>query len=166
MDKREMTCCFTGHRNAKLPWGANDSDPRCIELKKEIFSRLEGIYETGYRHFICGMAIGCDTYFAQAVIRLRQLHPDVTLEAAIPCGTQPDKWPVNARIRYNSLVDSCDKITVLQIAYSPDCMMKRNKYMVDNSSLILSCYDGTPGGTMNTLLYAMRQNIKIITIEL
>ena len=25
---REKTCCFTGHRSAKLPWGANENDPR------------------------------------------------------------------------------------------------------------------------------------------
>ena len=32
MDKAS-TCCFTGHRPDKLPWGSRESDPRCLTLK-------------------------------------------------------------------------------------------------------------------------------------
>ena len=166
MEEREYTCCFTGHRSTKLPWGSNCNDPRCIALQEKIYAELEKIYTMGYRHFICGMAIGCDTYFAEAVLRLKNIHNDVILEAAIPCGSQPDKWRKKDRLQYNSLVDRSDKITVLQIRYTSDCMMKRNEYMVDRSSLLLACFDGSPGGTMKTLLYAMRKNIQIIRIDI
>ena len=36
MPARQESCCFTGHRPAKLPWGYNESDPRCVRLKKRI----------------------------------------------------------------------------------------------------------------------------------
>ena len=166
MGEREHCCCFTGQRPAKLPWGNNEDDPRCLAVKEELRSRLYGIYQAGYRHFICGMAIGCDMLFAEAVLELRARYPDVCLEAAIPCGTQPDRWFANQRTRYNRLIDSCDKVTVLQINYTPDCMLRRNRYMVDHSSLLLACYDGRPGGTMGTILYAERQGVKVIQIEL
>ena len=96
---------------------------------------------------------------------MQKLHPDVTLEAAIPCGTQPDRWTRAQRERYNRLLDRCSKVNVLQINYSPDCMMQRNQYMVDNSSLLLACFDGRPGGTMSTILYAQRQGLNVITID-
>ena len=163
---RETSCSFTGHRPAKLPWGSNEGDIRCIAVKEELAARLEGIYEAGYRHFICGMAIGCDMYFAEAVLKLQKQHPDVTLEAAIPCGTQPDRWTRAQRERYNMLLDQCSKVNVLQIEYSPQCMMRRNQYMVDNSSLLLACFDGRPGGTMSTILYAQRQGLNVITIDI
>ena len=165
MDK-EITCCFTGHRPSKLPWGQNENDPRCIAVKQELASRLEGIYETGFRHFMCGMAIGCDMYFAEAVLNLRDRHPDVSLEAVIPCGTQPDRWAKPLRMRYTSLLDRCDSVKVLQIMYSRDCMMRRNMYMVDNSSLLLGCFMGIPGGTMNTIVYAERCGLKVVLIEI
>ena len=165
MTAREQTCCFTGHRPAGLPWGSRESDPRCLALRQELADRLEGIYEAGYRHFLCGMALGCDMFFAEAVLALRQLHPDVCLEAAIPCGDQPDKWPVEQRRRYNRLLDQCDKVTVLQIAYSPGCMMRRNRYMVDRSSLLLACFNGRPSGTMNTIVYAQRENVQVVLID-
>ena len=165
MDK-ETTCCFTGHRPSKLPWGQNENDPRCVKVKQELASRLEGIYEMGFRHFMCGMAIGCDMYFAEAVLNLRDRHPDVSLEAVIPCGTQPDRWAKPLRMRYTSLLDRCDSVKVLQIMYSRDCMMRRNKYMVDNSSLLLGCFMGLPGGTMNTIVYAERSGLKVVLIEI
>lgn len=165
MDEQAITCCFTGHRPQSLPWGANENDPRCLELKLELAARLEGVYEAGWRHFLCGMAIGCDMYFAEAVLALKQTHGDVTLEAAVPFGDQPGRWNASLRRRYNTLLDSSDKVTVLQIGYTSDCMMRRNRYMVDRASLLLACYDGRPGGTMSTILYAERSGVKVIVIE-
>ena len=165
MGDRAHSCCFTGHRPMKLPWGMNERDPRCTALKLELAARLEAIYALGYRHFLCGMAIGCDMFFAEAVLALRDVHGDVTLEAAIPFGDQPGRWDEAQRRRYNSLIDRADKVTVLQIGYTSDCMMQRNRYMVDRSSLLLACFDGRPGGTMNTILYAERSGVKTVVIE-
>ena len=166
MDDRECSCCFTGHRPMKLPWGMNEDDPRCVSLKQELDARMEAIYELGYRRFLCGMAIGCDMYFAESVLKLRETHGDVTLEAAIPFGDQPGRWNQALRRRYNALIDSADKVTVLQYGYTPDCMMRRNRYIVDHASLLLACYDGRPGGTMSTILYAERSGVKTVIIEI
>ena len=165
MEDKSISCSFTGHRPMKLPWGMNEKDPRCVDLKLELAARLAGIDQMGYRHFICGMALGCDMYFAEAVLELRQQHPDVTLEAAIPFGDQPGKWGAEQRQRYNRLIDSADKVTVLQYTYSRDCMMQRNRYMVDHASLLVACFDGRPGGTMNTILYAQRSGVQVIVLD-
>lgn len=166
MISREITCCFSGHRPAKLPWGSNEKDDRCMALKLELAQRLDLLYGQGYRHFLCGMAEGCDMYFAEAVLSMRDMHPDISLEAVIPCGSQPDRWVKTQRQRYNMLLDRCDKVTVLQIAYTPDCMMRRNRYLVDHASLLFTCFNGSPGGTMSTVLYAQRQGLRIELIEI
>ncbi|MBR6353601.1 MAG: DUF1273 family protein [Oscillospiraceae bacterium] len=165
MDEREKTCCFTGHRPMKLPWGMNEKDPRCLALKLELAARLEALAALGYRSFLCGMALGCDMYFAEAVLALRDRWPDVRLEAAIPFGDQPGRWNEEQRRRYNRLIDAADKLTVLQVHYTSDCMQRRNRYMVDRSSLLLACYDGRPGGTMQTILYAERSGVRVMIIE-
>ena len=166
MPAKEITCCFTGHRPVKLPWGTRENDPRCIELKERIAATLNGIYESGYRHYICGMAIGCDTYFAEAVLALKELYSDVTLEAAIPCDNQSEKWTHQQQNQYEELVRQCDVVTYVSHMYTAGCMMKRNQYMIDASSLLLACFNGKSSGTMNTILYAERNGVRSIILEI
>ena len=100
--ERETTCCFTGHRPDKLPWGTNEEDGRCLALKESIARELEGLYRRGYRHFISGMARGADLYFVEAALALRREHPDVTVEGAVPCQSQADRWPEPERARWRA----------------------------------------------------------------
>lgn len=164
MPARQESCCFTGHRPAKLPWRYDESDPRCVTLKQRITDAVETAYEEGYRHFLCGMAMGCDLYFCECVLELRRRHQDVTLEAAIPCATQADRWPAADRERYVELLARCDEQHLIQQAYSPGCMQRRNQYMVDHSALLLAAFAGLPGGTMNTILYAQRSGVETVVI--
>ena len=101
MRSRQISCCFTGHRPDKLPWGEDESDPRCQRLKRSIAQAVEDAYVSGYRRFITGMARGCDLYFAEAVLDLRERRGDVTLEAAVPHCAQAASWsaPAPARLR-------------------------------------------------------------------
>ena len=138
MRARQISCCFTGHRPAKLPWGSREEDPRCAALKRRIADALEAAYQEGYRHFLCGMALGCDLYFCEAVLRLRAARPDVTLEAAIPCPTQAGAWPP----------------------------AQRDRYMVDHASLLIAAFDGTPGGTRYTVEYAMRRGVSVVDLPI
>ncbi len=164
--EREKTCCFSGHRPSKLPWREDEQDPRCIALKVSIRRAVEGAYEKGYRHFICGMAQGCDFYFCEAVQALRGLRSDVTVEAAIPCEEQAQRWPERDRERYFDLVGQCDFETMVQHHYDRGCMLRRNRYMVDRSNLLIAAFDGTLGGTMYTVTYAMKQNIEVEIIDI
>ncbi len=165
MRARPITCCFTGHRPSKLPWGTDESDARCLDLKRRIQDAVDSAYEEGFHHFICGMALGCDFYFAEAVLDLRFRGRDVTLEAAIPCPTQPDHWMEEEQQRYRMLLAACDYETMVQHRYSPGCMQRRNRYMVDHSALVIAVYDGMPGGTRQTLEYALRRGVSFVDLR-
>lgn len=164
MQPREHTCCFTGHRPEKLPWGSNEFDPRCVALKELIYDAVSALYHSGITHFICGMALGCDTYFCEAVVALRGERPEITLEAAIPCETQSARWSEADKKRYNALVTDCDFQTLVTRDYASGCMEKRNRYMVDRSSKLLAVCSDSPGGSMNTMLYAAEQDVDIVRI--
>lgn len=164
MQGRTHTCCFTGHRPEKLPWGTREDDPRCAALKRKLSDVLEAAYGEGMRHFICGMARGCDFYFAEAVIALREKYGDVVLEAAVPCRTQADKWPEEDAGRWKNILRQCDLETMVQTEYTQGCMLRRNRYMVDHSALVIAVYDGSSGGTRYTLDYALRKNVPFVDI--
>ena len=160
------SCCFSGHRPSKLPWGYDESDPRCVEFKEKLSAVIGAVYDSGIKHFICGMALGCDMYCAEAVIRLKKMHSDVTLQAAVPYRGQADSWNEYNRLRYDRIVDNCDEVTVLAESYSPACMAIRNRFMVDNSSVLVACYDGMSGGTWNTIRYAQKKDIEVIQLPI
>ena len=166
MRGRQGSCCFTGHRPGKLPWGYDEGDPRCAALKQRIADAAEAAYQEGFRHFLCGMALGCDLYFCECVLRLRQDHPDVTVEAVIPCPTQAARWPAAQRERWRRLVAACDYETLVSQSYTPDCMQRRNRYLVDHASLLIAMYDGTPGGTRYTVEYALRRGVEIVDVSI
>lgn len=166
MHEQEITCCFTGHRPSKLPWGYREEDLRCLDLKMDIVQALVDLYQRGYRHFLCGMAEGCDLYFAESLLLLRQVHEDVSLGAAIPFRGQAERWSAEQRTRYHRILDACDSVFLQQEHYAPGCMMARNRYMVNHSSLLLACYNGEAGGTCNTILYAKEKGLEILTIPI
>ena len=163
---RSKTCCFTGHRPAKLPWGYDERDPRCMALKRSLCREVEALYKAGFRRFISGMALGCDLYFAEAVLDLKEIYPPIRLEAAIPFPGQADRWSEDNRARWQAIMDACDAKYVVQSSYDRNCMLRRDRYMVDNSSAILAVFDNTPGGTKYTLDYAAKKRLTIFLLDL
>lgn len=160
------SCCFTGHRASKLPWGYDERDIRCIAFKEKLDAVIGAVYESGVTHFITGMANGCDMYCAEAVLKLKELYHDITLEAAVPYDGQEEKWSDDLKSRYRNILMSCDAVNIISDTYTPYCMMQRNKYMVDRSSILIACYDGKAGGTWNTIKYAMDCDREIIQIPI
>ena len=163
--RRETTCCFTGHRPDKLPWGYDERDPRCLALKHSMVREIEGLYRRGFRHFISGMAQGCDLWFAEAALALREQYPDLTVEGAVPFPAQADRWPEDQRLRWQDILGRCDLETMVQQHYDRFCMFRRDRYMVDRSAAILAVFDGTPGGTQYTLNYAMDKKLEILLLD-
>ena len=166
MKGRQTACSFTGHRPAKLPWGADESDARCAALKARLYAAAESAILEGTEHFLCGMAEGCDLYFCEIVLELKKRYPHVTLEAALPCPTQTDRWSAASRARYRALLERCDYETMVQENYSPGCMQRRNRYMVDHSSLLIAAHDGLPGGTRSTIEYALRRGVPVVDVPI
>lgn len=163
--ERETTCCFTGHRPDKLPWRDDERDPRCVALKERLAAAVEEAYEKGMRHFICGMARGADFYFCETVLALRERRPGVTVEAALPCEEQAARWKERDRNRYFRLVAQCDYETMVQHHYDKGCMLRRDRYMVDRSAMIIAVYGGVLGGTMYTLAYAMKKGLEVNILD-
>ena len=72
---RCKVCAFTGHRPQSLPFGFNEADERCINLKKALREQIINLVENeGITHFISGMAIGVDMPCNEERIRYNKLR--------------------------------------------------------------------------------------------
>lgn len=162
-----ITCSFTGHRPERLPWGYDEDDSRCLRFKVNLEQQIKEVYQTGVRHFITGMALGTDQYFAEIVLAQRDYFPDITLECAIPCHTQSRSWHPLQQERYQRILAEAQFETLVQHDYTRDCMMRRNRYMVEHSSTMIAAYDGDlRGGTARTIAYAMKSGLNLFILSL
>ena len=158
-----LTCTFSGHRPEKLPWGRDQSDPRCTALKITLYRELRALCLRGVLSYICGMARGADQLFLEALLELRKEFP-LTVEAAVPCPSQADAWSPEEQTRYRALLGQCDRVTLVEDHYSPGCMLRRNRYMVDHADILVTVFDGSPGGTASTVAYAESRGLEILPI--
>ena len=158
--------CFTGHRPASFPFGYNERAPRCLAIQKNLYSAIELlITQYGATHFISGMALGVDIWSAEAVLQLKAKYPAISLECAVPCRKQANRWTSRARARYQEMLSAADKVTVLSETYTPSCMQERNKYMVNSADFVVAVWNGKPSGTGNTVNYAKSLGKSVIRLD-
>ena len=154
MDEIVKTCCFTGPRPKNYPWGRDKECEAKIEEKLKI--AVQEAVERGYRHFISGMSAGIDLLAAKIVLQLRGDMPkmEIALEAAIPFLFQSKRWKEETKREYEIILSQCDKVHYIADAFSLEAYKKRDKYMVDKSSLLIAVEGKPNGGTARTIAYA------------
>ena len=152
---RPHTVCFTGHR------ALGKADEAALSRLDDL---LRLLYTRGYRDFLCGGALGFDLFAAEAVVRLRDLHPDVRLIFCLPCVDQSAKWKRADCSRYERLLYLSDETRVLSPRYYDGCMQVRNAYMVDRSYLCVAYMARLHGGTLSTVRYALTQDVPVINL--
>ncbi len=153
---KERTACFTGHRT--IPFLQKR------KIKKKTRQVLIDAIEQGYRYFGAGGALGFDTLAAQTVLELRSEYPDIKLILVLPCENQTRGWGQADIEEYKRVKAAADKVVYTSIEYFNGCMHKRNRHLVDNSSLCI-CYLTEPsGGTAYTVSYDQSQGLKIINV--
>ena len=161
-----MVCAFTGHRPQHLPWKDREADPRCAALKTMLLAAVEQAAALGAETFLCGMARGCDLYFAEAVLEAKRKNPLLRLIAMLPCPEQANRWPERDRLRHEALCCLCDEVCVVEPLYTEGCMLRRNYAMIDRAQLLITVFDGTPGGTAATVAYAEQKGLQLLPIWL
>lgn len=155
---------FTGYRPSKLPFFGED-DPMCVDLKQRLYKEIDKLREYGADVFCTGMALGVDTWCAEAVLELQGEHPEIKLWAVIPCRTQDSGWSDEEKQRYRAILGKCERVICVSEEYTSQCMFKRNRALVDLCDILVAVYDGKSGGTKYTVDYAKQKNRKIITVS-
>lgn len=160
-------CAFTGYRPAKMPFRSED-DPACLALKMRLKDEIYDAIADGCTDFLCGMALGTDTWAAEAVLAVRDalvgIRP-IRLHAYVPFRGQDEHWSARSRKRYHQILSACDSVTVISEEYRPSCMEERNRAMVQRADTLVAVFDGKKGGTANTIRMAHEKGIRLRIIS-
>ena len=164
MSNREITCCFTGPRPPRLPAGGNEASPEMTALKERLFAAVNAAYDGGCRYFISGMAEGFDLLAAEAVIRLRRIHPDAELFAAFPCEASPKGHSPAVCRRIEKIMEEVSSTYFVSKEHVCGCELSRNVYMVEHSSLLIAYYNGLSRGTAHCFHCAEGRGLRIVNL--
>ena len=150
-------CCFTGHRPEKL----NISEREAKKLLKNIIKKA---VDEGFYTFITGMARGIDMWAGEIVLELKKHNSNIQLICTPPYEGFEKKWEISEQKLYHKILKKADCTKYICEHYSRSCYQIRNIYMVDHSKRVIAAYNGTSGGTKNTLTYAAGKGVEVINI--
>ena len=153
---KNQTCCFTGHR--KIPLDQLESVTQ--RLRDAVIASIKD----GYLYFGAGGALGFDTLAAQTVLDLKKDYPQIKLILVLPCKTQTRGWKQEDIEEYNRIMKAADKVVYTSQDYYNGCMHKRNRHLVDNSSLCICYLNSNTGGTAYTVDYAISVGCRVSNI--
>ena len=151
-----MVVCFTGHRII--------SPDELGYVTSKLEKTIEKMIKIGYKEFAAGGALGFDTIAAETVLKLKESYPDIKLHLILPCPEQSKGWNMSDTAIYEQIKQFADTVTYTSDSYTKGCMFKRNRYLVDISSVCVSYLRKLTGGTAYTVKYAMKKGIQIIAI--
>lgn len=161
-----IACAFTGHRPKSFPWKYNEAAPDCILLKDILAEQIRLLVDSGVTDWLSGMALGVDLWAAELVQGLKKKNPALHLHCILPCERQECKWLASEQERYRSILRQADEVIYVNREYRDGCMLKRNRYLVDHSSVLLAVYNGTyRSGTGMTIRYAKQLDREVIVID-
>lgn len=160
----ESTCCFTGPRSPRLPMGGNEYSAEIAGLKTEIRRAVFEAYYDGFRFFMSGMAEGFDIFAAEAVLELKKEFEGISLVAVLPYSEAPKRHSAATRRRIENIMQKADFVYSLGESHLPGCELRRNKYMVDNSSRIIGYYNGLSSGTAHCWNYAIEKGLETVNL--
>lgn len=145
-------CAVTGHRELQ-----KDIDVDKIE---SLFNQL---IDHDFNTFLIGMALGFDTLCFHILEKIRR-ERKIKIIACIPCKNQDYKYTDYQKKEYARMISVADEKIVLSEQYTPYCMLNRNKFMVDNCSVLIAYLRKDKGGTKYTVNYAQKQNVSILEV--
>jgi len=133
-------------------------------LARRLKAELTKLIKDGYIYFGAGGALGFDTLAAQTVLELKRNYPHIKLILVLPCLSQTRGWSAVDIEIYENIKRKADKVVYTSQEYTRGCMHKRNRHLVDNSSVCVCYLTESTGGTAYTVDYARKNGLSIVNI--
>ncbi len=167
MEDKYMAVAFTGHRPETIPYINDFNSEQYFDLQKAVWKEIQRYVNAGYSTFYCGAARGADILCGEIILAEKETgHSELKLICAVPFKEQAKGWDTKEKLQYYELLRRSDRIVQVCDSYRRGCYHTRNRYMVDNSDVLIAIYNGElRGGTAYTVNYARMKGKEIVIIN-
>ncbi len=155
-EKRLHRCCFSGQAPDKLK-----TPPE--EVNAWFEKQIDAAFREGYRTFLCGCGMGADLSAGMAVLRRKEAGLPVKLICVVPWPGFADKWKYIWESPYRRLLNHADYVKFISNTFRESIFQERNEYLVNHSRRLIAWYEDGVSKTWDTIEYAVRQGVEVVT---
>ena len=160
MDK-PVRCAVMGQHPMRFPWGFDEEDDRCRNLKIELAQQIMALRQSGVSQFLVACDCGVGLYAAEIVNGLRMTDHDLMLICYTPHEEQATKWAPYLRERYFDMLTACTYLSAVCEVGAPDAQLQTYRQIIDLADVVLCVSDtdapAASGAEDTALAYALAQ---------
>lgn len=113
------------------------------------------------RYFGNGGNRGFELALANAVLLKRTRIPECRLILVAPCPEFADRWQAKDKALYVKVKTNANKVVYASPQYTPDCIRRRNKHLIDNSCALICMADKPESETELAIKYAKESGLEV-----
>ena len=141
MEKENLCCAVLGQHPMRFPWGFDEDDPGCQDLKLALAQKIMEMRQQGVTRFAVVADCGIGLYAGECINALRQHDPDLMLFVVTPHEEQATKWTPDLRNRYFKLLEDCTLMELASHRWTPTCELDAYRKIIDYANMVLAAYD-------------------------
>ena len=141
MEKENLTCAVLGQHPMLFPWGFDEDDPGCQELRLALAQKIMELRQRGVMRFAVVADCGVGLYAGECVNALRQTDRELMLFVVTPHEEHATKWTPDLRNRYFKLLEDCSLMEAASLHKTPTCEYDAYRKIIDYADMVLAAYD-------------------------
>jgi uncharacterized phage-like protein YoqJ len=141
MEQQDLCCAIIGQPPMRFPWGFDEEDCGCQELKLALAQKIMELRQQGVTRFAVVADCGVGLYAGECINALRLHDTELMLFVVTPHEEQATKWTPDLRNRYFKLLEDCTLMELASHRWTPECEYDAYRKIIDYADMVLAVYD-------------------------
>ena len=107
----------------------------------EFYESIKKLYDQGFTTFLSSVTNGFDLIAAEATLKHKKEHLDITLIVAVPYVGQEASFNNSEKSRYKAICELADKVIFTASNNHENITYIHQQYLLTNCSQLICCYD-------------------------
>jgi uncharacterized phage-like protein YoqJ len=155
-NQKPLVVCLTGHRHIPAQ--------HALLLPSLLEQHMLSLIDRGAVEFRAGGAVGFDMVATLKLLEIKERLPHIRLRLCLPCRDQTKGWDEAGRRAYDYILARADEVSYTVDTYTPNCMLARDRQLVEGSDICLAYCTKNKGGAFYTCSYALKNDLELINL--